>query len=162
MKTSHLSPWEQEEYVMRERTPQMMHHLAECSACREKVENLEQRVSLFRDAAVEWSAERMAHRTGPSAQSLTRRLGFPVRWAFAAAIPLVLLVLALFGFPRSSRPLQPPVAAISDDALLDQVDEQLSVAVPSSMESLTHLVESKSGQAAGSKTAGGQQNVQSN
>ena len=160
MKTSHLSPWEQEEYVMRERTPQMMHHLAECLACRAEVEKLEQGVSLFRNAAVEWSAERMAH--WPATRSLTRRLGFPVRWAFAAAIPLVLLVLALFGFPRSNRPPLRPAAAISDDALLDQVDEQLSVAVPSSMESLTHLVESKSAPASGNETAGGHQNVQSN
>ena len=36
--------------------------------------------------------------------------------------------------------MQISAAQISDDALLEQVDEQVSVAVPSSMESLTHLV----------------------
>ena len=57
MKTNHLSAWEQEEYVLDQRTPQMLRHLADCADCRAAVAQLEHGVAVFRNAAVEWSAE---------------------------------------------------------------------------------------------------------
>jgi anti-sigma factor RsiW len=151
MKTTHLTDWEQEEYLLGERTPQMLRHLAECGDCRGTVERMQHGVALFRSAAVEWSTESLATRPQQLQIIPDRRL--PVlRWALAAAIPLVILLLALLPLRLSSpRAVHPAAAAaISDDALLDQVDEQLSVAVPSSMESLTHLVSADD-----NKTAGG-------
>lgn len=150
MKTNHLSPWEQEEYVLNQRTPEMLRHLTECAGCRAAVARLEHGVAIFRSAAVEWSSECLA--TRPQ-QLNTARRGFPVlalRWAVAAVLPVLLLVFALVSFhPSSTRPVQ-RATDISDDALLEQVDQQLSVAVPSSMESLTNLVttESRNGSAA--------------
>ena len=71
------------------------------------------------------------------------------RWTIAAALPLLLLVLMLVSWqPSRQRPIH-TTATISDDALLDQVDEQLSAAVPSPMESLTHLVSAESTSASG-------------
>ena len=59
--------------------------------------------------------------------------------------------------------LPPGVAPTgSDDALLDQVDEQVSVAVPSSMESLTHLVSTGSNSSAASSERGSRHLVQTN
>jgi predicted anti-sigma-YlaC factor YlaD len=139
MNTNHLSAWEQEEYVLDQRTPQMLRHLTECAECRAAVAQLEHGVGVYRQAAVEWSAEALA--TRPQQFVTARRQpAISLRWAMAAIIPIVLLLIALLPF-RLSNPRPPqPAAQISDDALLDQVDEQLSVAVPSSMESLTHLV----------------------
>jgi hypothetical protein len=93
-----------------------------------------------------------------------------MRWAFAAAIPLVLLLLALLPLrlfhissPQTTHPaVQISVAQISDDALLEQVDEQVSVAVPSSMESLTHLVSADKNSGAASAAAGSKHIVQNN
>jgi hypothetical protein len=147
MNRNHLSAWEQEEYVLDQRTPQMLRHLTECAECRAAVAQLEHGLGVYRKAALEWSAESLA--TRPQ-QFITakRQPILSLRWAMAAIIPIVLLLIALLPFRVSSpRPTQ-PVAQISDDALLDQVDEQLSVAVPSSMESLTHLVSTGSGAAA--------------
>jgi hypothetical protein len=93
--------------------------------------------------------------------------GFPVlalRWAVAAVLPVLLLVFALLSFhPASTRPVH-PASDISDDALLDQVDEQLSVAVPSSMESLTNLVttESRNGSAVATSARGSKHIAQTN
>jgi hypothetical protein len=143
MNTNHLSAWEQEEYVLDQRTPQMLRHLTECAECRAAVAQLEHGVGVYRQAAVEWSAQSLA--TRPQQFVTARRQpAISLRWAMAAMIPIVLLLIALLPFHLSTpRPPQ-PAAQISDDArddaLLDQVDEQLSVAVPSSMESLTHLV----------------------
>ena len=162
MKTNHLSAWEQEEYVLNQRTPLMLQHLTECAPCRAGVEQLQQGVAAYRGAAMEWSAACLATRP----QQVIRWHNRPVialRWALAAAIPLVLLLLALVPL-HFSKPAQ-PVAQISDDALLEQVDEQLSVAVPSSMESLTHLVSAdgndRSG-AATTNTSGSKPIVQTN
>jgi hypothetical protein len=147
MNTTHLSAWEHEECVLGEATPKMLGHLTECASCRVAVARLEQGVTLYRNAAVEWSAECLA--TRPQHPHIVVRKGLPafaLRWAIAAA---VLLVLALLPFHAwSPRPVQ-RTAEISDDVLLQQVDDQVSVAVPASMESLTHLVSTESGSGAG-------------
>jgi anti-sigma factor RsiW len=147
MKSNHLSAWEQDEYVLDQRTPQMLRHLTECDECRAAVARLEHGLDAYRKVAVQWSAESLA--TRPQQFITARRQPvLSLRWAMAAIIPIVLVLIALLPFRASNpRPAQ-PAAQISDDALLDQVDEQISAAVPSSMESLTHLVSTGSGAAA--------------
>jgi hypothetical protein len=142
MKTNHLSPWEQEEYVLKQRTPEMLRHLTECAGCRAAVARLEHGVAIYRSAAVEWSSECLATRPLQFDPSAGRRFPvFALRWAVAAVLPLLLLVFALISFhPTSTRPVRTPASDISDDALLEQVDQQISATVPSSMESLTNLV----------------------
>ena len=165
MNPNHLSPWEQEEYVLEQRTPKMLRHLTECAGCRAAVARLEHGVAIFRSAAVEWSSECLA--TRPQQLDTSAGRGLPVlalRWAVAAVLPVLLLVFALLSFhPRSTRPIH-TASDISDDALLEQVDQQLSVAVPSSMESLTNLVTTESGNrsAAASSTRGSKHIVQTN
>jgi hypothetical protein len=160
MNTKHLSPREQDEYVLEQRTPEMLRHLAECSGCRAAVARLEHGVAIFRSAAVEWSSECLA--TRPQRLDISEGRGFPVlalRWAVAAVLPVLLLVFALVSFhPSSTRPVHTAVE-ISDDALLDQVDQQLSVAVPSSMESLTHLVTTESGDGSALTSARGSNHI---
>jgi len=165
MNTDHLSPWEQEEYVLDQRTPEMLRHLSECDGCRAAVARLEHGVAVFRNAAVDWSSECLA--TRPQQLNTSAARGFPVlalRWAVAAVLPVLLLVFALLSFhPTSTRPIH-PASDISDDALLEQVDQQLSVAVPSSMESLTNLVttESRNGSVVPGSARGSKHIVQDN
>ena len=155
MNTNHLSAWEQEEYILDERTPQMLRHLTECAECRAAVARLEVGLDVYRKAAVQWSADSLAARPQQFVTAKKQPV-LSLRWAMAAIIPLVLLLIALLPFHASNpRPVQ-QATQISDDsrddALLDQVDEQISAAVPSSMESLTHLVSTSDGAAAkGSK-----------
>jgi anti-sigma factor RsiW len=158
--TNHLSAWEQEEYVLDQRTPQMLHHLADCADCRAAVAQLEHGVAVFRNAAVDWSAECLAARPRQLQFAAMRRLSTPaIRWAIAAVVPLVLLLLLALIPVHYSRPAH-PTAQITDDALLEQVDEQVSVAVPSSMESLTHLVSTES--SSGAAASGSKHVVQTN
>jgi anti-sigma factor RsiW len=171
MKTNHLSAWEQEEYILNRGTgqdaPDVLRHLVECAACRTEVARLEHGVVLFRSAAVEWSSQCLATRPLQLQSVPLRRFSITgIRWAFAAAVPLVLLWLALhlfhFSSPQVTRPaVQISAAQISDDALLEQVDEQVSATVPSSMESLTHLVSADNSGTANA-AAGGKHIVQSN
>ena len=161
MNSNHLSAWEQEEYVLDQRTPQMLRHLTECDQCRAAVAQLEHGLGVYCKAAVQWSAESLA--TRPQQFITARRQPIlSLRWAMAAIIPIVLVLIALLPFRASSpRPAQPAAQIrndAGDDALLDQVDAQISAAVPSSMESLTHLVSTSNGTAA----KGSKQIVQSN
>jgi hypothetical protein len=156
MKTSHLSAWEQEEYLLAPH-PEATQHLAQCAACQAGVDQLRQGVTLFRTSALEWSAMQQTSRVDssraafskPTLVSSGQASGHPswqltpaLKWALAA----LLLLLALLPLSRSllQKPLSTartaPAAALTDDALLQQVDEQVSEAVPDSMESLTHLV----------------------
>ena len=168
MKTDHLSAWEQEEYILNQgaeqQDPQVLRHLAECVACRAEVARLEHGVAIFRSAAVEWSAQSLATRSQNLPPVTLRKLPIlAMRWAFAAAVPVVLLLLALLPlhlFHLSGPQATHPPTQISDDALLEQVDEQVSVAVPSSMESLTHLVSADN--SSGAAAAGSKQIVQTN
>jgi hypothetical protein len=163
MKTNHLSAWQQEEYVINQRTPQMHRHLTECVECRAAVERMEHRLGLFRSAAVEWSAECLAIRPQRLQTRSSSRLSVgALRWAFAALVPFVLLLLALLPLHLAGPRPSHPAAQISDDALLEQVDEQLSVAVPSSMESLTHLVSTESQPGAAASSRGSTHLVQPN
>jgi hypothetical protein len=151
MKSIHLSKWDQEEYVLGQRTPEMVSHLAECSVCRAGVARMEHGVTLFKNSAMEWSGESLGSRIQALPMQLphrqTRRLPFPaLKWAIAAIL-LVLALLPLYLLGNRAKQQQAAKAnkqdmsaPISDDALLQQVDEEVSVAVPSSMEPLTHLV----------------------
>ena len=163
MKTNHLSTWEQEEYVIDRPTPQTLRHLAECAGCRAAVERLQYGVAAFRSAAVEWSSESLAARPQQLTMAAARRRPVAaLRWAMAAVVPLVLLVLVLLPLHWSSPRPAHPTASMSDDALLEQVDEQLSVTVPASMESLTHLVSTESSSGTDSDARGGKPIVQTN
>lgn len=147
MNEDHLSAFEQEEYILGEQTPEMVRHLGSCAACRAAVSRAEDGLAAFRSAAVDWSDANAATRSWHMPSS-TRFLPFTaMRWAVAGVLPVILMVLALLAFhPPAPRPA-PPQAAISDDALLEQVDDQVSVSVPSSMESLTHLVSTEDNRA---------------
>jgi anti-sigma factor RsiW len=165
MKTNHLTTWEQEEYVLNQRTPEMLHHLTECAGCRAAVARLEHGVAIFRSAAVEWSAEQLAAR--PQRFNLASAKRFPVfalGWTVAAALPVLLLFFALVSYhPSITRPAH-PASQMSDDALLEQVDQQISADVPSSMESLNQLVTSdeRNGQAGATSIQGNKHIVQTN
>jgi hypothetical protein len=119
---------------------------------------------------VEWSAQCLATRPQQLQSVSLRKFSIATMWwGFAAAIPVVALLLVLLPlhlFHPSGQPITHPAvqissAQISDDALLEQVDEQVSVTVPSSMESLTHLVSTGNPDAA-TAAAGSKHIVQSN
>jgi anti-sigma factor RsiW len=172
MKTDHLSAWEQEEYILNQgadqQDPQVLRHLAECGDCRDAVARLERGVAIFRSAALDWSSHCLATRPlQPQSVSSKGSSMIAMRWGLAAAVPMVLLVLALLPLhlfhlsgPAITHPAVQISAQLSDDALLEQVDEQVSVAVPSSMESLTHLVSADNN--SGASSAGSKHIVETN
>jgi anti-sigma factor RsiW len=150
MKWTHLSTWDQEEYVLGQRTPEMVRHLAQCSACFAEVERMERGIALFRESANVWSAETLISRPATTSAAAPRHSAIH-SWAWAMATLLFLIALLPFAYKRTHPVHQQAAqiaAPISDDALLQQVDEEVSVEVPSSMEPLTHLVSTSNNSAA--------------
>ena len=142
MKWTHLSTWDQEEYVLGQRTPEMVRHLAQCSSCFAEVERMERGVALFRESATVWSAECLEAHPVRMAETAPRHTAIPL-WVWAVAAILLLIVALPFAYQRShtsNRQTARAAVPMSDDALLQQVDQEVSVDVPSSMEPLTHLV----------------------
>ena len=75
--------------------------------CRAAVAQLEHGLGVYRKAAVQWSADSLA--TRPQQFIIARRQPvLSLRWAMAAMIPIVLLLIALLPFRVSNpRPAQP-------------------------------------------------------
>lgn len=152
MRQTHLSAWEQEEYVIGQRMPEVTGHLAECAECQASVAGMQQRIALFREAALGWSAEHLekSQLRVPRPHAGQKRWPMLPAWQWALAVLFLLLLLPLYRSGRHVGGLMThsnvalkadhEAAPISDDALLQQVDEETSEAVPSSMEPLTHLV----------------------
>ena len=152
MKSTHLSTWDQEEYVLGQRTPEMVRHLAQCSSCFTEVERMERGIALFRESATVWSAECLEVHPLQLPAFAPRPIAAMPMWAWAVAAILFLLVLLPFGYQRvrsaaNHQSAQVTAAPNSDDALLQQVDEEASVDVPSAMEPLAHLVSTSNGSA---------------
>jgi predicted anti-sigma-YlaC factor YlaD len=147
MNENHLSAFEQEEYILGERTPEMVRHLANCAPCRTAVARVEDGLAVFRSAVVDWSEASSSNRSWHMPSNTRFLTVTAMRWAVAGVLPVILMVLALLAFHSPAPRPTPQQASISDDALLEQVDDQVSVSVPSSMESLTHLVTAEGGRA---------------
>jgi len=145
-------------------------HLCACPSCSEELTRLSRSLTLFREAssgfAQQQLAEIRAHRTEavlPAPHTLAR----PLYWASAAV--LALAVLAPFGLQHgSARTPAPDAAAIttsshtqeSDEALLEEIDQDISASVPSSMRPLVDPVASTTATSAGNTAATSQKTAE--
>jgi hypothetical protein len=122
----------------------LQQHLAICPACASELANLRGSISLFRDTTIACSRQELAefHASNTALTPRPHTFFHPIYWAtaaamiFAAALPLTL--------HRPSQPPSAPVAAAttaspaveSDEALLDEINQEISAPVPSSMQPL--------------------------
>lgn len=132
----HLTEREQNEWLLGARAPAAEVHLAACARCRAAVDRMEGALGQFRAASLRWSEERSEQ----ARHALPRRpAARPLRHAWAAGCAAAAL-LATAGLvqlrPRSPAPAPQPAAGVSDDALLERVDWQVSGSVPEAMQPL--------------------------
>ena len=137
----HLSEREISLWMVGERTPQQEQHVRECSECSAELARLEASLALFRGSVRHWSdrqvrVPRLLAPTRGSRGYPARPL--PVRWALVTA---ALLVLAAVPIYRNAQVRQRQAEIARADALLlEQVDAEVSRAVPRPMEPLAKLV----------------------
>jgi anti-sigma factor RsiW len=138
--TEHLSPRQITGYLLDEHSPEVEQHLEACSACRAEVACLGSSLTGFRDAVTGWSE---AHDRRPATQHVRGTDSwltlYGARWALLAVLLCVIVGLPL---RRSLNHQSVSAVKITDAALLDQIDNELSRAAPHRMEPLLNLVSS--------------------
>ena len=137
----HLSSREVSQWIIGERTPQQERHVRECPECGAELARVEASLALFRGSVRHWSDGQ--NRAEPPAMGsiLAARRGprvRPMHWALVAA---ALLVLAAVPIYRNAQDRQRQAEIARADALLlEQVDAEVSRAIPRPMEPLVKLV----------------------
>jgi hypothetical protein len=132
--SQHLSSGEISQWMIGERTPQQEQHVRQCSECGAEVARMEAALGLFRDSVRHWSdgQVRVPRPLTPEPRPQ------PIRWVLVAA---ALLVLAAVPIYRNAQDRQRQAEIARADALLlEQVDAEVSRAIPRPMEPLVKLV----------------------
>jgi anti-sigma factor RsiW len=133
---AHLSSEQLSECLLGQPSPLVAQHVAICPACRAELANFREALGQFRGAILAWS-DNQANRaleipaTVPELNSW--RGSQQLTWALVIA---GVCILASLLFPWRT----PENAPGNDAMLLNQVDAQVSRAVPASMEPLMKLV----------------------
>jgi len=145
----HLTPEQISKWMAGERTAQEELHVRECSQCAGEVEGFNAALQMFRG-----SVRRLSDKeTGSVPQAIrhSRRVQ-PLRWAVAMAA--LLLTVAIPPYRTAMKQRHQQEMAKADAALLEQIDAEVSRAVPAPMEPLIGLVDwdSTSARGGGNKT----------
>ena len=129
-------------------------HLSHCLICAGELASLRHTFSSFRDTSIAFaSREQLRARLHPVAPADAAQRSFllqPRYWAAGAAAALLLAVLPLglqhrqpapqaapaVATPAPATPAQPVQSIESDEALLNDINQQLSASVPTAMQPL--------------------------
>jgi hypothetical protein len=137
---SHLSSEQISSLLAGNATPETQHHAGTCPECAAEVRSQNEMLSVFGESLHRWSADNGEALIPGQAflrnESRTFRIG-PIRWAVAAAALIVLIVIPLY---RNATQRHREAETFEDTLLLEQVNAQLSRAVPAPMEPLMKLV----------------------
>jgi hypothetical protein len=131
----HLSPEDISRWFAGERAAEVERHAGECEECSARLDRMESAMAEFRGWVHEWSGAQPA--SAPRAAGRPAAGHMARRWILAAATVLILVSgPAYWQSRRQARAAEMARA----DALLEQVDAEISRAVPQTMEPLVNLV----------------------
>jgi cytochrome bd-type quinol oxidase subunit 2 len=132
----HLSAEQISQWIVGERTPHLVQHVAECAECGSELEQLETALAQFRTAMRE-----PAFAPAPPAWREPAAGSSWYSWPRLVLATAALLVLVAFPVSWKARERdQAAQAALADSQLLESVDSAISQAVPEPMEPLVSLV----------------------
>ena len=149
----HLSAREISEWMIGNRTGPVERHMAACEECAGEVARLSESIAMFGSAVREWSEQQVGTleiKAPASAPHHFWGMGM-FRWQIATASMAALLLAAIPVYRTNHREPVPvaATAAVSDEALLRDVETQISRSVPVSMEPLADLMKSDTGTTTG-------------
>jgi hypothetical protein len=132
----HLSQQQIDEWLMGNRPAEVESHLRSCEVCEDALARVSEPLTMFGAAVRSWSEEHM----GPlpvRAQARRRNAGW---WRVGLAIATLWLAIAVPVYRHHQETQQAALTAVQDEALLQQVDRELSQSVPAPMEPLAKLM----------------------
>jgi len=135
----HLSSEQIARWMAGERTPAEEQHARQCPECGAELARMEAALSLFRGSVRAWSEQSIAQpQAAWKPAPVAHRWGLqPMRWAVACVVVLMLAAIPLYR--NASEKQRQAELAKADAALLEQVDAEISRAVPATMEPLAKL-----------------------
>jgi len=144
---AHLTAKDISRWLVEGATPESEEHLLSCWTCQAKLAEAQEPLTAFRSAVVAWSEAQPETAVRPTAAMSLRDRGFRI-WAPAAGAALAAILLAGIlivsgAFRGTSAPHQIVHTAVVPDpdaVLMDQVDTEVSEAVPDALAPLTDLV----------------------
>ncbi len=134
--TGHLSARQVDEWLIGERPAEVAAHLAQCPHCAAELQQTSEPLALFGSAVRNWSEQIPARPIRIGAD----RVGFHWRAAMACAALLTILAVPAYRYRAIVPPTAQPVAAVTDEVLLQQVANGISRSVPAPMEPLAQLM----------------------
>lgn len=128
----------------------LQQHLANCPACTAELADLRGSIALFRDASTACAHQQLAESRANNIALIPRPRAFfhPIYWATAAA--MILAAAIPLTLHRPSEPPSAPATTVttaapapqSDEALLEEINQEISAPVPSSMQPLVDPTDS--------------------
>jgi hypothetical protein len=147
----HLSAKDISRWLVEGPTAEAEAHVESCWNCQEKLGEAREPLTIFRATVVAWSEGQAAAQVKVGDRRKGLRGWNFVDWMPATSVAFALLVLAVFMVERGSWLRHPEAEiahnppAVSDAVLMEQVDQEVSEAVPDAMAPLTDLVAWDSG-----------------
>jgi hypothetical protein len=137
----HLTPQDIAKWLVEGPSANAEAHLADCWTCQAKLVEAKEPLAVFRNALMAWSEGQLTDSARPVPAYSMRS------WIWAPALSVALALAVLAGFlvgPRVFRDERTPQSIaytpVSDSVLMEQVDSEVSEAVPDALAPLTDLV----------------------
>jgi hypothetical protein len=118
-------------------------HLAVCPSCAAELASLRTSLLIFREASVSYSQQQLIQFRGNHAPTPRRKTAFqPIYWAAAAALCIAAALPITLHRQTPSAPVtaasttKPVNTSQSDEALLEEINQELSAPIPSPMQPL--------------------------
>lgn len=120
----------------------LQHHLGSCPACSAELASLRASITLLREASTSYSQQQFTRLRSDNIPTLSKTLIQPIYWAaaavlcIAAALPLTLHRQNPSTPVSSASTIKPATPSPSDEALLEEINQELSAPIPSPMQPL--------------------------
>ena len=120
----------------------LQHHLGSCPSCAAELGSLRSSLAFFREASTSYSQRQLTRLHTGSVPATRKTLAQPIYWAaaatlcIAAALPLTLHRTSPSTPTTATSATEPVAISQSDEALLEEVNQELSAPIPSPMQPL--------------------------
>lgn len=136
----HLSSEQVSRWIAGERLPEQETHLRNCPQCAAEIERIGATLKLFGGAIRRLSTQESARIPQSVAQMMPVRSFWPLPLRWGAALAALLIAVGIPFYRNAMNERHQREIAKADAALLEQIDAEVSRAVPAPMEPLVNLV----------------------
>ncbi len=120
----------------------LQHHLGNCPSCSAELANLRTSISLFHKTSTSYAQQQLAQLRIVDTPAPSKTIIQPIYWAaaaalcIAAALPITLHRLTSSAPVSSVSTIKPATNLQSDEALLEEINQEISAPIPSPMQPL--------------------------